>query len=171
MPAIATGLYVGKYPKAPGTIGSLTTFVWIILLSVVLRTPLIEMLQDAPLMYTVVGIIYALGAIATRHYMKLTGKHDPKEVVIDEVAGQWLTVALTAPILGWFQVQITTGLVVFYFVLCFGFFRLFDIVKIGPVKWADTKVDGSHGVMLDDMFAGVLAAISVYIVLLVFFNF
>ena len=39
------------------------------------------------------------------------------------------------------------------------FFRFFDILKMGPVKYADTKIKNAYGVMLDDVFAGIFASI------------
>jgi phosphatidylglycerophosphatase A len=70
---------------------------------------------------------------------------DPGWVVIDEFAGQWITLlALSRPSL--------TGLVG-GFVL----FRLFDITKLGPVGWADRK-HGAFGIMADDVIAGLIAA-------------
>jgi phosphatidylglycerophosphatase A len=42
-------------------------------------------------------------------------------------------------------------------------FRLFDIVKIGPVGWADKKLPGEWGVMMDDIIAGIFAAFCVWV--------
>lgn len=74
--------------------------------------------------------------------MRLSNSHDPGPVVIDEVAGQWLTLALVPP--DWL-----------YYVLGFALFRLADIFKPWPASWADKKVDGGLGVMLDDVLAAV----------------
>jgi phosphatidylglycerophosphatase A len=71
--------------------------------------------------------VFTVGWWASTVYVNKTGTSDPGAIVIDEVAGQWL-VAL---------------------------FRLFDIVKPWPVSWADRKVKGGLGVMLDDILAGV----------------
>lgn len=64
----------------------------------------------------------------------------------------WLTLALLPPDV---------------LVMAAGFllFRLFDIVKPWPVSWADNRVPGGFGVMLDDIVAGVLAAIAVHVVI------
>lgn len=70
---------------------------------------------------------------------------DPGWVVIDEVAGQWLAmVGLARPTL--------LGLAA-----AFALFRLFDVVKPGPVGWADRQ-GGAAGIMADDLIAGALAA-------------
>ena len=166
---IATGFAIGRVPKAPGTFGSALTFLLLYLLACATRLPVIELLQKTGYMFCAVIGLYALGCWATDAYMRATGKHDPKEVVIDEIAGQWLTLTLAVYILpDWVYMQ-HLGI---FFILCFLFFRLFDVVKLGPVKWADSKLDGAHGVMLDDIFAGVFAGIvtsvAMYMVVYVF---
>jgi phosphatidylglycerophosphatase A len=89
-----------------------------------------------------------VGFYATSRYQQQTGKHDPKEVVIDELVGIWITL-LAVPT--WV-----------YFVPAFLLFRLFDITKPWPIGWADKKVPGALGVMLDDILAGALAAACLY---------
>jgi len=91
------------------------------------------------------GIIAAVGWWAVTKELALTGERDPEWIVIDEAAGQWLTLAGLSHI-GWFGV-----------LAAFAVFRLFDLAKPGPVGWADRQC-GSHGVMLDDLVAGALAA-------------
>ena len=44
----------------------------------------------------------------------------------------------------------------------FGLFRFFDICKMGPVRWCDTNLKNAYGVMLDDVFAGVFAAVTLW---------
>lgn len=80
-------------------------------------------------------------------------------VVIDEVAGQSLTFTLVGNYL--------QGNWNFWYAYLIGFalFRLFDIVKMGPVKWADSKLKNAWGVMLDDMFAGCFAAVVLLVVI------
>ncbi|MFC3124752.1 phosphatidylglycerophosphatase A [Pseudoroseomonas globiformis] len=82
---------------------------------------------------------WAVERVADRHL-------DPSWIVIDEGAGQSLALA------GMATAGDMTGLV-----LAFLLFRLFDITKPGPVGWADRR-KGTAGVMLDDLFAGGLAA-------------
>lgn len=80
------------------------------------------------------------------------GIGDDPAIVLDEIAGMWLTLALLPSDV---------------LVMAAGFllFRLFDIVKPWPVSWADNRVPGGFGVMLDDIVAGVLAAIAVHVVM------
>ena len=69
--------------------------------------------------------------------------------VIDEVAGQWLTLAPFAPD----PVTYLVGFVLF---------RAADIVKPWPANWADRELDGGLGVMLDDIFAGIYAGLALF---------
>ena len=145
--AIATIFGIGYLRPAPGTWGSLFALILAILL--------VEI-------FGIIGFILALLSIsafgwwATSVYLKQIKTKDPSEVVIDELIGQWIAV-------------LPIAIVVFYFKLdpfdlwpgwisSFLFFRLFDICKPSLIGWADKK-NGALGVMLDDIFAGVAAAI------------
>jgi phosphatidylglycerophosphatase A len=83
---------------------------------------------------------------------------DLSEIVIDEVAGMWLAlwpVSLGAQMMGAPVTALWPG-----WVVAFLAFRAFDILKPGPVGWADRRKD-ALGVMLDDLIAGALAAVVV----------
>ncbi len=67
-------------------------------------------------------------------------------MVIDEVAGQWLTLALAAP------------LDPLFYAAGFLLFRVFDILKPWPVNWADDQLKGGLGIMADDIIAAGYAA-------------
>ena len=74
------------------------------------------------------------------------GCEDPKQVVIDEIAGQWLVLLIVPP--GALE-----------YALGFVLFRIFDIFKPWPVSWADRTIKGGFGVMLDDILAALYAMI------------
>lgn len=130
---LATWFGSGLFPKAPGTMGSLA--------SLVVWAPLV--LWGAP-WWVRLGLafaIFAVGVPVSTAAARALGKDDPKEVVIDEVAGQGVALALAAPL----------GLSV---LLGFALFRLFDIAKPPPVGTADRHLHGGLGIMVDDMLAG-----------------
>ncbi len=144
---IATIFGIGFLRPAPGTWGSLFALILAILLVQI---------------FGIIGFVFALLSIsafgwwATSVYLKQIKAKDPSEVVIDELIGQWIAV-------------LPIAMAVFYFNLepfdlwpawisSFLFFRLFDIFKPSLIGWADKK-NGTLGVMLDDIFAGVAAAI------------
>ncbi|NVJ99113.1 MAG: phosphatidylglycerophosphatase A [Alphaproteobacteria bacterium] len=86
----------------------------------------------------------------------ITGIHDAPEIVVDEVAGQWLALL---PLIAYVDSPLLFG-------LAFLLFRLFDIVKPWPIGWLDRKVNGGFGVMIDDLVAGILAAITLWVLLI-----
>ena len=148
---IVTFMESGKAPKAPGTMGSLATLP----LSLILA----YFFGRSGILYGT-AIVFVLGVLTVAAFTKNMAEKDPGFVVIDETAGQLMTFVLVAPKL---EGQISFGALAVYL---FGFilFRLFDILKFGPVKWADTKLKNAFGVMLDDVFAGIFAAIVLMLV-------
>lgn len=139
------GLGLSKF--APGTIGSLGTI---------------------PLAYLLVYfggfwglfigaiLIFIIGVKATKNIINNTGNLDPSKVVIDETVGQLVTflfIAYLSPDM------LLDSRCFIYYTAGFALFRFFDIVKMGPVKFADTKIKNAYGVMLDDVFAGLFASV------------
>jgi len=94
-------------------------------------------------------LVCILGTRAASVYEAATGRKDAKEIVIDEVAGQWI--ALLVVPLDWR-----------WWLAAFCLFRLFDIFKPGPVRMAE-RFPGGAGVMADDIVAGTLAAVCLYL--------
>lgn len=90
--------------------------------------------------------VFAVGVWAADIYSRRMGVSDPGSIVIDEVAGQWLTLAFVPldPIL---------------YIAGFFLFRFFDIWKPFPAGWADRSLKGGFGVMADDMVAGLYAGL------------
>ena len=109
------------------------------------QAPLVVQLSSAALL--IVAGTWLLHRLGARR-----GFGDDPAIVLDEMAGMWLTLALLPPDV---------------LVMAAGFllFRLLDIIKPWPVSWADHRVPGGFGVMLDDIVAGVLAAIAVHVVI------
>jgi phosphatidylglycerophosphatase A len=137
---IATLAGVGLAPKAPGTLGALVAvpFAWLVA----------RVAGNQGLLIGAV-ILFAVGWIAAARVCQSLGK-DPREIVVDEAAGQWLTLA-AAPLDPWF------------YLAGFVLFRLFDIWKPWPVGWADEAIGGGFGVMIDDTLAAVYAAVVILI--------
>jgi phosphatidylglycerophosphatase A len=132
---VATGLGSGYLPFAPGTWGSL--------LAAALAWP-IALAGGWPLLLAAALAAAVVGIAATRAYQELSGKSDPGEVVIDEVAGQWLTLA-------------ACPLDPVWWIAGFLAFRAFDILKPPPANWIDRRMKSASGVMLDDLVAGLYA--------------
>jgi len=100
--------------------------------------------------------VFTLGWWAAHKAESDLGRHDAPEVVIDEVAGYLVTMFMAPPLYG---------------VMLWGFvfFRLFDILKPWPVGWADRKLPGAFGVMMDDVLAGAYAWLSLQLTYIIFF--
>jgi phosphatidylglycerophosphatase A len=148
---IATFGGVGYLRPAPGTWGSLAALpvAWAI-----------HMIGGFPLL--VIGVVAAFlaGLWATGVMTKGADDHDPSEIVIDEVAGQWI--ALLPLSYGAWSRGLDITMLWPGWVAAFVLFRLFDITKPGPIGKADRR-EGPMGVMLDDVIAGVFAGIGVMI--------
>ena len=135
---LATWCGCGLMRPGPGTWGSLGALPFGIILLV----------AGGPVLLALAALaLFPLGIWATKQVLKGSDTdHDPQIVVIDEVIGQWIALlpALLNPL---------------YIVLAFVFFRAFDVLKPWPVSYFDRKIPGAMGVMLDDVAAGVLAAL------------
>lgn len=144
---IATVFYVGYLRPAPGTWGSLAAL------------PLaygLHLLGGPVLLGLAVLVVAAIGTWAIARETAGQSDHDPSEIVIDEVAGQWIAlwpVSLGAYMTGFDVLALWPGLV-----CAFLFFRLFDISKPWLVGRADRK-GTPWGVMEDDLWAGAFAAL------------
>lgn len=133
---LATSFGAGKSPVAPGTVGAL------------LAIPIAFALAPASLPIRIaatVGVALIAIVATTRYLREGSRAKDPQEVVIDETAGCLLPLVVVPFQPAW----VLAG---------FALFRLFDVWKPGPVRWADRKVGGGLGVVLDDQIAGAMAA-------------
>jgi phosphatidylglycerophosphatase A len=104
-------------------------------------------------------IAFVIGVLACADHVRETGRQDPSECVIDELAGQWL--ACSFAMLTFNGLLPLDHLSLPAFALAFVLFRLFDIWKPWPVSWADSNLKGGIGVMTDDMIAGLMAGVLV----------
>ena len=103
-------------------------------------------------------LLLPAGAWAAARHDRQTGGHDASEIVVDEVAGQWIAMMPVAPIT-------VLGTVWWQLLLAFVLFRLFDIAKPWPVGWIDRQTAGGWGVMADDVAAGLYAGVLTWLVI------
>ncbi|EKO3492683.1 phosphatidylglycerophosphatase A [Vibrio fluvialis] len=144
---LATGFGSGLSPVVPGTMGTLAS------------VPFYLLLAQLPLtLYIVVAIAASLIGIkicqVTSDDMQV---HDHGSIVWDEFAGFWITMlivpVLQLPVFEW--KWLLAGFVLF---------RFFDMVKPWPIGWLDKRVHGGLGIMLDDLVAGVMSALALALV-------
>ena len=140
---IATCGGIGLLPWAPGTWGSLAALpvAW-----------LIHQSFGAAALLAATLIAFLAGWWAAGVYITAADDKDPSAVVVDEVAGSWLVLA-------------TVPREALAYAAAFALFRLFDITKPWPVRWADRELSSGLGVMLDDVLAAVYAAFALYLLL------
>ena len=133
---LAFGLGSGLSPRAPGTAGTLAAAaVWLAL-------PISSFALALPLIFAATAAgVWICGRSAARR-----GGGDHPGIVWDEFAGCWITLALVPAGWGW----ALAGLLLF---------RVLDILKPWPIKWLDRNVAGGLGIMLDDVVAGIMAAL------------
>lgn len=138
---ISFGFGAGLAPQAPGTFGTLAA------------VPLYWLLSPLPLgtYLLVLVVLLGLGVWACGRTAQDLGGQDPGAIVWDEVVG--FLAAMTAAPGGW--AWVLAG---------FLLFRLFDIWKPWPIRWLDRRVKGGLGIMLDDLAAGVLTWLVLWIV-------
>ncbi len=131
---LATGWFVGRSPKAPGTLGSL------------LGLPLAYGLaQIGWLPAALLSILLILASVPiTNEAARILKAGDPGSIVLDEIAG--MVVALHG-------IAFSAGTAIAGFVL----FRIFDISKLPPVGTVERRLRGGWGIVLDDVVAGVMA--------------
>jgi phosphatidylglycerophosphatase A len=136
---VASVFGIGYFSFAPGTIMSAVAVPLAILLLLIGHSYVV--VAGAAIIALIIGIL------ACGEHVRETGKSDPSECVIDELAGQWLACAFVS----------FTPLSLPAFFLSFVLFRLFDIWKPWPVSWAEEHLPGGLGVMMDDIVAGLMA--------------
>lgn len=179
--AIVTGFYVGCIPVIPGTFGSLLAFPFCLLLFSIcnlfkfrINISTIPVYQQELLgillfFLLVCAGIFVFGIYLINIYIQKVSREDPKEVVIDEVGGQMLTIILSClcPLFIYASPvaqKLSQGQIDFIFlcVIPFIMFRIFDGIKPWPISWIDAKIKGGLGVMLDDYVAAIFASIMSY---------
>ena len=141
--AIATWFGCGRSPVAPGTVGSAAAIVLAVLIE--------RWTGLAPIWFALLAALlfwpatWAAGVAARESQRK-----DPQFVVVDEVIGQWISLA-GAPALNWKS-----------YLAAFALFRLFDILKPPPARQLE-RLPGGIGINADDVMAGIYAALVLFV--------
>ena len=158
--ALLTMFGIGYFKYAPGTVASFITCLTFYLLWSLFG---IRNLFFPFMFFTIIIFIYSTILID-----KFYEGDDAKEIVIDEFIGQ------SIPLLSMININLKLKLIITPFsdyptevwiFLSFVLFRFFDILKPFPINLIDKKIKNGFGVILDDIVAGIFAAISIYIIL------
>ncbi|MCL2768214.1 MAG: phosphatidylglycerophosphatase A [Synergistaceae bacterium] len=127
---ISTLFGIGRYSKIPGTLGSAAALIIVMIMYV----------AGFRLHWSAIIAVIIIGTWCSDRYSRKTGIKDPPEVVIDEVAGMWISIYLLPPN-NWIP--------------AFVVFRIVDIVKPFPINKAE-KLPGGIGIMADDIAGGII---------------
>lgn len=142
---LGIGLGSGLPKRAAGTWGTVG--------GVIIALPLLYIGVWALAAAVLIGL--AIGNYICGKTSRLMGVHDDPHIVFDEWVGVWIALLPVAIMTdGLWRADVWIGIAV-----AFVLFRLFDVVKPFPISWADKRVDGGFGIMLDDILAGLMAAI------------
>ena len=149
---LGIGLGSGLPRRAPGTWGTVG--------GLIIAIPLLSLGFVPFLILTILSCI--LGVWICGRTAELMQGHDDPHIVWDEWAGIWITL-LPLSYMGIaddnFWQNVSQELSIFAIVFAFILFRFFDIVQPPPIGWADKRVAGGLGIMLDDIIAGIMAAV------------
>ena len=156
---------VGLIRIAPGTWGSLV--------AALIAYPILKFVPYGYAVLTAGAFLFTLlGTVNAQAYMRNRNtSHDPSEIVVDELIGQWFTYSV------WFaflyamagtaeaarELLDDVAATPLFLALGFVLFRLFDILNPWPISWADRRVKGGFGVMFDDVLAAIPAGTLLYI--------
>ena len=136
---LATGFFVGYSPFAPGTMGTLVAFL------------LYAILPTTVTFYWLLILCLIIGGTMISHLAEnIFGQIDSPKIVIDEICGYFIAMAFLPKTLG-------------LMIVGFAIYRLLDVVKIYPMKKFEI-FSGGLGIMLDDIYAGVITNIILHII-------
>ena len=136
----AFGFGAGLMPRAPGTWGTL----------VALPVFAFARMGGTFSVLVVAAIFFVIGIWASSVTGRALGVADHGGIVIDEIAAFLLVLALTPEAIAWW-------------LAAFVLFRIFDIFKPWPIRWADRNIKGGFGVMFDDLLAAVFAIAGIFL--------
>ncbi len=143
---LATGLYSGYFPVAPGTVGSVLALLILLVFPVLTGWHLLLLSC----------VLFFIGVWAATAVEKTDGK-DASIINIDEIVGMWISVIFLPEDLKWW-----------WLLIAFFVFRFFDIIKPPPVN-ASQKIPRGWGVMIDDILAGLYTNLFLRLLIYIFY--
>lgn len=184
-----TFFYIGRIKYCPGTFGSLAAFplcYLIVYLSITnqlifsftnFTTLQAQLITLFVITLLICLLLFILGTYFSSIYIQYGTQNDPKEVVIDEVVGQMLTIILSCFSVVFVNYSELTKYLssqlinfIFLFALPLVLFRFFDIIKPWPINWLDANIKGGIGIMVDDIAAAIFASVMHYAITFTLIN-
>lgn len=143
---LATGIYSGYFPVAPGTVGSALGLLLLFIFPALTGWNLLVLS----------AVLFFIGVWAATAVEKTDGK-DASIINIDEIVGMWLSVVFLPDWIQWY-----------WLIIAFFIFRIFDIIKPPPVNISQ-KISRGWGVMIDDVLAGLYTNLFLRLLLYIFY--
>lgn len=168
--AFLTFFYSGRFPKAPGTCGSLAALIfWFFIAKAFNDNGFSIIFQNLFwLGFSIIAFLYSLYSIPL--YAKKVGEIDHKSIVIDEVIGIAIPLQFLFSFIG--DIYFTNMTIIsIHLIFCFTLFRFFDIRKPSIIGYLDKNYKNAFGVILDDILCGVIVAFLGLVSLLIYNNF
>ena len=138
---IATLGGLGLFPIAPGTLGSIVSWIVFIILS-----------HHINMTFLTIVVIFLAIFICEQASKDLVEK-DHKSIVLDELVGIWVAMI---PVL---YISSTQQERIAYAVIALILFRFFDILKPFPISYFDKRFKNGFGIVIDDLVAGIFAGL------------
>ena len=156
---ISTFFGYGYLTKIPGTVASAVTTIFIYIAY--------EILDYTNLKFSIVffAILFFYSFYAVRDAESEFENKDPRQIVIDEVLGQWMPLILLLYLNQTDKISIQ---VEYYYIISFFSFRFFDILKPFPVSYFDKNHKNYFGIIMDDIMAGAYSMILIFLISLKF---
>lgn len=153
----------GKIKNAPGTFASFMTILFWFCMTILFAKTRVPIFYET-MFWSIIIIFSTIFAIMfIPIYSRNFTEDDHPSIVIDEFVGQLLALCLTYPFVRDYYHEenwLLTKIVMFaHMLLCFLFFRTLDIAKPWVIGWIDRNIKNPFGVMIDDIVAGVMAAV------------
>ncbi len=143
---LASGFYTGYSKYISGTVGSVVA-IPIIIIGKLIFNSLLE--------YFLFSVILIIGSFYIAHYaQKLYQEHDSSKIVVDEIVA-FVFLYTFLP------------LSIFWIIVSFILFRLFDVIKLWPANYFNKQTDGAS-VVLDDVFAGIYTVLACVVLKYIF---
>lgn len=158
-----TFIYFGKAKKAPGTVGSFASLLFWLGLTATFFNHQVSFLAQNIFwgFFLISAFIY--GCVASPLYAKQFGEIDHQSIVLDETVGQIFALQFSFIFIKDYFSQ--NFLIAWHLILCFAFFRFFDIKKPGLIGYCDRNFKSGFGVMFDDLLSGIIAGLITVVLL------
>lgn len=150
--SLGIGLGSGLPKKAAGTWGTVG--------GLIVALAILQLGFERLLIFTLFASL--IGSYICGKTSDLMNVHDDPHIVFDEWVGMWIALLPFA----YYQQQLLNDFEWIFILIAFILFRFFDIIKPFPIQWVDKNVSGGFGILIDDILAGIMSAVVLFLIFL-----